>query len=130
MKIRAIIFSALLLTSFIMSQPLSAGAESTFNYTYRIIIDPGHGGDDGGAVSLSGKKESEVNLEIALRCELLAAFMGHSPVMTRYSEEISYPEEADTIRARKVWDQHSRAACKHTSEQIYKLRAERSTGVL
>lgn len=109
MKIRAIIFSALLLTSFIMSQPLSAGAESTFNYTYRIIIDPGHGGDDGGAVSLSGKKEIEVNLEIALRCELLAAFMGHSPVMTRYSEEISYPEEADTIRARKVWDQHSRA---------------------
>ena len=31
-----------------------------------LIIDPGHGGEDGGAVSVSGQKESDINLAIAL----------------------------------------------------------------
>ena len=33
----------------------------------RIVIDPGHGGIDGGATSCTGKLESGYNLEIALR---------------------------------------------------------------
>ena len=33
----------------------------------RIVIDPGHGGVDGGAVSCTGKPESAYNLEIALK---------------------------------------------------------------
>ena len=32
-----------------------------------IIIDPGHGGEDGGAVSVSGRAESAYNLEISNR---------------------------------------------------------------
>ncbi len=73
-----------------------------------LIIDPGHGGDDGGAVSITGKKESEINLDISLRCEQLAAFMGYNTVITRYFDTIDYPPEILTIRERKVWDQHER----------------------
>ena len=32
-----------------------------------IVIDPGHGGEDGGATSCTGKLESTYNLEISLR---------------------------------------------------------------
>ena len=42
-----------------------------------LVIDAGHGGADGGAVSLDGSvKESTVNLQIAQRLALLLMFCG------------------------------------------------------
>ncbi len=75
-----------------------------------LVLDPGHGGADGGAVSITGTYESKINLEIALRAEQLAAFYGVIPVMTRTSEQLDYPNDATTIRAKKVADQKSRLA--------------------
>lgn len=75
-----------------------------------LILDPGHGGEDGGALSVTGTKESAVNLAIAQKCAALAAFLGTNPVMTRDAEELSYPETAQTTRARKVADQKGRVA--------------------
>lgn len=72
------------------------------------IIDPGHGGEDGGAVSLSGALESEINLSISLKLEQVFAFVGISPVMTRNTSEIDYPNDAKSIREKKIYDQHSR----------------------
>jgi N-acetylmuramoyl-L-alanine amidase len=48
-----------------------------------LILDPGHGGIDGGAVAYNGVKESDLNLEIALRLRDLAALYGIPTVMTR-----------------------------------------------
>jgi len=73
-----------------------------------VIIDPGHGGEDGGAVSLSGMKESEVNLDIALRTRLIMSMFGVTVTMTRDTENINYPSEAVTVRAKKVADQKAR----------------------
>ncbi|MBQ8975672.1 MAG: N-acetylmuramoyl-L-alanine amidase [Oscillospiraceae bacterium] len=73
-----------------------------------LILDPGHGGTDGGAVSFSGSRESALNLEIALRAEQIAAFTGIRCALTRYSEEIDYPPSADTIHDRKVFDTQRR----------------------
>lgn len=69
-----------------------------------LVIDAGHGGLDGGAVSVTGRYESRINLEIALRLRDLAAFLGVPAVMTRDSEELTYPQEFTTIAARKKWD--------------------------
>lgn len=74
-----------------------------------LIIDPGHGGEDGGAVSLDSTRESEINLDIATRLQMLALFMGEKPVMTRDSEIIEYPESANTTKERKTYDQKRRA---------------------
>ena len=41
-----------------------------------FIIDPGHGGVDGGATSVTGKLESAFNLEISLRLRDLLQFLG------------------------------------------------------
>jgi len=73
-----------------------------------LIIDPGHGGADGGAVSITGVNESEINLAIALRLEALAALYGLPTEMTRRTEDIDYPEDANTIRAKKVADTRAR----------------------
>ena len=75
-----------------------------------LIIDPGHGGDDGGAVSSDGIQEADVNLSIAKRLDALAKLCGLPTCLTRESEEIDYPPEASTIAARKVADQKQRAA--------------------
>lgn len=75
-----------------------------------LIIDAGHGGADGGAVAADGTPEADINLDIALRIEALAALCGVQTVMTRESADIDYPPEADTIARMKVADQHARLA--------------------
>jgi len=73
-----------------------------------VIIDPGHGGEDGGAVSESGIVESGLNLEISLRLNDLMRFVGMQTLMTR-SEDISVCDDGlDTIRARKASDIRNR----------------------
>ena len=73
-----------------------------------LIIDPGHGGLDGGAVAADGTIESGVNLDIALKMRDLAAFLGCNVVMTRESEELSYTDENAGIAAKKISDQKER----------------------
>lgn len=73
-----------------------------------LIIDPGHGGEDGGAVASDGTQEADVNLAIALRLNAIARLCGVPTVLTRSSEHIDYPTDADTIAARKTADQKQR----------------------
>lgn len=75
-----------------------------------LIIDPGHGGEDGGSVSKKGTVESGINLSIALKLESLCGFLGINTILTRESEEIDYPPEAYTVRARKTADQKARVS--------------------
>lgn len=52
-----------------------------------LVIDPGHGGIDGGAVAADGTRESGVNLAIAQKMAAVAGLYGQEVVMTRSSEE-------------------------------------------
>lgn len=72
-----------------------------------VIIDAGHGGVDGGAVSCTGKEESNINLEIALRLDDLMHLLGMQTYMIR-SEDISIYTSGDTIAAKKVSDLKNR----------------------
>jgi N-acetylmuramoyl-L-alanine amidase len=83
------------------------GAQSAV-LTY--IIDAGHGGADGGAVSGNGTVESDVNLDIALRVDALLAFFGQKTLMTRSAPEIEYLPESTTLRKMKAEDQSRRLA--------------------
>ncbi|MBW6513344.1 MAG: N-acetylmuramoyl-L-alanine amidase [Candidatus Syntrophosphaera sp.] len=50
----------------------------------RIVIDPGHGGKDPGAVGKKGAREKDVNLSVALRLkQLLEKELGVQVLMTR-----------------------------------------------
>ncbi len=69
----------------------------------RILLDPGHGGVDGGAVSCTGVSESQVNLEIALRLRSVFQLLGYETHMVRESD-ISVYTKGETIAQKKVSD--------------------------
>lgn len=73
-----------------------------------LVIDAGHGGEDGGAVAPDGILESELNLDIALRLDALARFWGVETRLTRSSAGIEYPASALTLAAKKKADQDAR----------------------
>lgn len=76
----------------------------------RMVIDAGHGGEDGGAVSLNGTVESGVNLEIATRLDDLMAFLGAPAVMTRTDDTSQHDSDAETLREKKRSDLKNRVA--------------------
>ncbi len=73
-----------------------------------IIIDPGHGGIDGGAVGVSGTVEKEVNLAISLALRDLLVFMGYNVIMTRDTDISIHDPDATTVRQMKTSDLHNR----------------------
>lgn len=75
-----------------------------------VIIDAGHGGEDGGAVSADGTAESHINLAIARRLESILLFLGQEPIMTRTDENAVYSPDAQTLREKKASDLKNRVA--------------------
>lgn len=68
----------------------------------RIVVDPGHGGHDPGAVGQSGLQEKDIVLDIGLRLrERLKEELGLDVVMTR-STDVFIPLEERTAIANKV----------------------------
>jgi N-acetylmuramoyl-L-alanine amidase len=68
----------------------------------RIVVDPGHGGHDPGAVGASGLQEKDVVLIIGLKLkELFKEELGLDVVMTR-STDVFIPLEERTAIANKV----------------------------
>ena len=72
-----------------------------------LVLDAGHGGIDGGAISDSGLKESDINLQIALKTEALVRFLGIDTVMTREtdtdnSDNKAYSEHDNLVQRAKL----------------------------
>lgn len=96
----------------VISQSLPPAREHCF------IIDPGHGGVDGGATSCTGKLESAFNLEISLRLRDLLHFLGYQTKMIR-TEDISVYTKGDTIAQKKISDLKERVRiCSETDGAI------------
>ncbi|MGQ9712549.1 MAG: N-acetylmuramoyl-L-alanine amidase [Desulfotomaculales bacterium] len=49
----------------------------------KIVLDPGHGGSDPGAIGRAGIREKDVNLAVALECARLLREQGFEVVLTR-----------------------------------------------
>lgn len=74
-----------------------------------LVIDAGHGGEDGGAISLTGALESHINLAVALRLDGILGLYG-VPTLPLREEDISlHNKEAQTLRQKKNSDLHNRA---------------------
>jgi N-acetylmuramoyl-L-alanine amidase len=68
-------------------RPLSTqGLPSVPRGRYRVVIDPGHGGPDPGAIGIGGLRETNVVLDVALQVAQLLQAQGVQVVMTRTSE--------------------------------------------
>ena len=53
-----------------------------------VVLDAGHGGEDGGALTASGHRESDINLQIVNKLDDFMALCGVETVLTR-SEDVS-----------------------------------------
>ena len=73
-----------------------------------IIIDPGHGGEDAGAVGANGVLEKDINLSIArmIRDELFER--GYNVLLTRDDDRLLYTEEENVKGIRKICDLRNR----------------------
>lgn len=86
----------------------------------KIIIDAGHGAEDGGAVSNSGLLEKDINLDIALTLEKLFLSGGFEVEMIRRTDSAIYDSSCDTLRSKKVSDIHNRSEiCNSDKDNIY-----------
>ena len=80
-----------------------------------FIIDAGHGGIDGGAVSCTGVHESKLNLEISLRLNDLMHLLGYDTKMIR-TEDISIYTQGNSIAGRKASDLKERVRIVNETE--------------
>ncbi len=87
----------------------SAPAASLSQGTAAWIIDAGHGGEDGGAVSPNGAVESAINLEVARRLDGVLALLGESTLLLRDTDVSLHGPEAVSLREKKASDLRSRA---------------------
>ena len=69
-----------------------------------IVIDPGHGGMDGGASSVDGTLEKDINLEIALKLKEIAEEYPVDVVMTRENDVSLHTDDSASIRNQKRQD--------------------------
>ena len=107
----AALLTALLGTSAVTTQAESRPVERE----HCIVIDPGHGGEDGGAVSRSGYPESGMNLEISLRLKDLLNLMGYQTKMIR-TTDISVYTKGESLSQKKASDLKERVRCINETE--------------
>lgn len=69
-----------------------------------IIVDAGHGGEDGGTSSSQGVREKDINLQISNKVSMLLNLAGFKTLMTRTEDGLLYDGNHDTMRSKKVAD--------------------------
>ncbi|MGI6497680.1 MAG: N-acetylmuramoyl-L-alanine amidase [Oscillospiraceae bacterium] len=100
-----ILFCVLIVAYWDLYRPFSVVTFSSVRMGgVAVIIDAGHGGEDGGAVSPSGTVESGINLSIACKLDDLLHFYGVPTVMVRREDISLHDTSADTIREKKRSD--------------------------
>ena len=85
-----------------------------------IVIDAGHGGEDGGASSPGGRLESTYNLEISLRLNDLFHLLGYDTRMIRTTDTAVYTK-GETIAQKKASDLKERVRIVNETENALLL---------
>lgn len=80
-----------------------------------IVIDAGHGGEDGGATSCTGILESTYNLDIALCLNDLFHLLGYDTRMIR-TTDVSIYTKGESIAQKKVSDLKERVRIANETE--------------
>lgn len=75
-----------------------------------LILDAGHGGEDGGAVSLSGALESNLNLAVVKRMDGVLGLFGVRTLLLREEDVSLHDPGAKTLRQKKSSDLRNRVA--------------------
>ncbi|MBR3894567.1 MAG: N-acetylmuramoyl-L-alanine amidase [Clostridia bacterium] len=103
-----LIFSIVAMLFFAVAQRFGTPSEGVLNdpspKPFTVVLDAGHGGEDGGAVSDSGLFEKDLNLSIALSLRDLLEANGIDVVMTRTTDTLLYDRDVDYHGRKKALD--------------------------
>jgi N-acetylmuramoyl-L-alanine amidase len=102
------VFLAAAVLGSVPSRP--ASGDSVVLSTPALIIDPGHGGEDGGANGCNGIIEKDINLAIALKFDSMMKLFFVPSTMTRTEDISLHDASCDTLSQKKVSDLHNRLA--------------------
>lgn len=104
-------FLALTACASAFSLPLLTGAALPTHTTatakapcYTVVLDAGHGGEDGGASGANGVLEKDINLAIALDLRDLLEANGVPVVLTRETDILLYDRTVDFKGRKKALD--------------------------
>lgn len=75
-----------------------------------IILDAGHGGEDGGAIGVGGILEKDLNLAITLKTNNFFRFLGYDTILTRSEDKMTCDDNLKGQRSKKVSDIKNRFA--------------------
>lgn len=93
MKFKKITFVITIIMMLLLTNNIAVLANNKLiNSEKVILIDPGHGGFDGGAVSPKGTVEKDINLKISLLLKNKLEEQGYKVVMTRVEDKALYGE--------------------------------------
>lgn len=70
----------------------------------RIVIDPGHGGEDGGTVGINGVLEKDLNLSLSQVLGTILEFSGYEVIRTRTEDKLLYDKNEDYLGKKKILD--------------------------
>lgn len=110
-KVIVAIITCLLIITYIV--PVNTFASD--NSDKVILIDPGHGGIDGGAKSKTGTIEKDINLQISLKLRDNLEEKGYKVYMTRDEDEGLY-QKGNTVMEKKREDLNRRVEMKKETE--------------
>ncbi len=81
-----------------------------------VVLDAGHGGEDGGAVSSNGIFEKDVNLAVTLFLRDLLELSGTTVVLTRETDTLLYDKNVDYHGRKKALDLAARRKIAENTE--------------
>lgn len=114
--IYALVFLGLIIFALAGDRAVSVMSENaSLVNRHCFIIDAGHGGVDGGAVSCTGTHESHINLDISLRLNDLMHLLGYDTKMIR-TTDISVYTAGESIAAKKASDLKERVRIVNETE--------------
>ncbi len=103
-----IVASAVGVISGIIGEEMIGASTDNLSYDKIVIIDAGHGGEDPGAVGVTGLLEKDLNLQIALEMGRVFEEKGYVVVYTRTDDRLLYTEEENIHGIRKISDLKNR----------------------
>lgn len=124
MKVLLVLISGLLLAFFPLfpqrpENSVMAVSASLSDFSECILLDPGHGGEDSGAIGVGGLLEKDINLPVTLKTGAFLRFFGYHTDFTRETDQMTCDAGLRSQRDKKRSDiknrfsqlEHSNCAC-------------------
>lgn len=102
----ACIFFIIFLNFFIQKQEMSPQGNYVFSQSEKItvVLDAGHGGEDGGTSGKNGALEKDLNLAICMKIGKELTFQGINVLYTRTEDVLLYDKNSNYTNRKKSLD--------------------------